>query len=210
MVAAAIGVGVAAAGAIGSSVVQSKAAGRAGRAQSAAAAAGIDTQDEALDKIMGLLQPYSDAGTSSLDSLRGLLGLNGADAQQGALDALKASPTFTNTIQQGENAILQNASATGGLRGGNVQDALSRFRGDTFSKLIQTQIGNLQPLVSIGANAAGAQVNATQTNANNVTNLLAQQGQAQAGQALAQGNAIASGIGGVTKAVGMGIGGLKF
>ncbi|WP_449405980.1 hypothetical protein [Massilia phosphatilytica] len=37
------------------------------------------------------------------------------------------APRFQALQQQGNDAILANASATGGLRGGNVQGALGQF-----------------------------------------------------------------------------------
>ncbi len=52
----------------------------------------------------------------------------GMEAQQGAISGLEGSPIFQALARQGEDAILQNASATGGLRGGNVQGALGQFR----------------------------------------------------------------------------------
>lgn len=207
MVAAAVGVGLAAtAASVGGSIAQGNAAGRAARAQTRAAQAGIDTQDEGLDKIMGFLQPYADAGASGLDSLKNLLGLNGTNSQQSALDALQQSPQLTSVLKQGENAILQNASATGGLRGGNTQDALSRYAGDAFSRLIDSQFQKLAGVTNLGYSAATNQANAVQANANNVTGLLTQQGQAQAGQALASGNAVAGSLNGISNGIGAAFG----
>ena len=100
--------------------------------------------------------------------------------------------------QQGENALLQNASATGGLRGGNLEAALAKFRPQMLSQLIQSQYTNLGGLTSIGQNAAAGVGNAGQNTGNAITNLLQQQGAAQAGSALASGQAnagLASGIG---------------
>ena len=91
--------------------------------------------------------------------------------------------------QQGNNAILANASATGGLRGGNTQAALAQFSPQLLSQLIQQQFGNLGGLTSVGQNAAAGVGNAGMQTGNSITNLLQQQGAAQAGAALAGGRA---------------------
>jgi hypothetical protein len=105
-------------------------------------------------------------------------------------------------MEQGENAILQNASATGGLRGGNVQAALAKFRPQLLNQLIQQRFQNLGGITSIGQNAAAGTGNAGMNSANQITNLLQQQGAAQAGAALASGNAQAQAWGGVGQSIG--------
>lgn len=183
-----------AAAVVGSAVVggvlQSKAAGKAADAQSASAAAGIDEQRRQFDQVRELLKPYVDAGTGALQGQLDLAGLGGAEAQQAAIQAIESSPEFAAITQQGENAMLQNASATGGLRGGNTQAALAQFRPQVLSGLIDKQYGRLGGLAGMGqASAAGVGAAGMQTGTN-VSNLLQQQGAAQAGGALAQGQAI--------------------
>ena len=56
-------------------------------------------------------------------------------------------------VQQGQDAILQNASAIGGLRGGNTQAALAQFRPALLSQLIAEQYNRLGGLSSLGQNA---------------------------------------------------------
>ena len=214
-VAAAVGVGSAVAGVAGAAM-QADAASSAADAQSASAEAGIaeqrrqfNTLQENYGKIRDLLSPYINAGTSGLDAQRALLGLNGNAAQQQAIDALKGSPIFTNALSAGQNAILQNASATGGLRGGNTQNALSRYSGDLLSTLIQNQIGNLGSVAGSGQNAVlglgsnSANLGNAQSGiSSNIASLLQQQGAAQAGGAIAQGNAFNSGINAINSGIG--------
>src|SRR5206468_3591196 len=73
--------------------------------------------------------PNAGGGTTggSLGAQQDILGLNGPDAQQAAINRLQTMPAFTSALTLGENRILQNASATGGLRGGNTQGALAYF-----------------------------------------------------------------------------------
>jgi hypothetical protein len=100
-------------------------------------------------------------------------------------------------VGEGENAILQNASATGGLRGGNTQLALSRFRPSVLSQLIQQQYERLGGLTSVGQASATGQAAAAQQTGANVSSLFQNQGTALANAALAKGNAQAQFIGGV-------------
>jgi len=115
--------------------------------------------------------------------------LAGEDEQQQAIEQLEGSPQFQALQTQGEEAILQNASATGGLRGGNTQAALAQFRPQMLSNLIQQQYANLGGITSLGQNAATMTGNAGQNFANQATNIYGQQGAAQAGAALARGQA---------------------
>lgn len=112
---------------------------------------------------------------------------------------------------QGENAILQNASATGGLRGGNVQGALAQFRPQLLSSLIQRQFQNLGGLTSIGQNAAAGTGSAGLQTGTNISNLFQQQGAAEAGGALANGRAQANAFGAVGGGLGLfsGLGGFN-
>ena len=102
--------------------------------------------------------------------------------------------------QQGEEALLQRASATGGLRGGNIQGALAQFRPALLSNLIEQQYGRLGGMTALGsettsnlarlgqASAAGTGA-AAQTTGTNVATLLGQQGAAAAGAEIAKGKA---------------------
>lgn len=144
----------------------------------------------------------------SLGAQQDLLGLNGAQAQQGAVDQIQNSPLFGSMVQQGENALRQNASATGGLRGGNFQGALAQFRPSMLSAAIADQYSRLGGLTGIGQNAAAGVGNSGAQMANNNTNLLGQLGQIQAGGALAQGRATQQSIGGLSQGLGTAFGAL--
>jgi hypothetical protein len=166
----------------------------ASQAQQQAAQGGIDEQRRQFDAIQKLLNPYVEAGTSALGGQQALLGLGAPGSQQQAIAALQGSPQFQALQQQGENAILQNASATGGLRGGNVQGALAQFRPALLSGLIDQQYSRLGGLTSIGQNAAAGVGNAGMSTGANISNLLGRQGQAQAGGILGQQSALSGGI----------------
>lgn len=220
----AIGAAVGIGGSILSSKASSRAADRASDAQTAAAYAGIDEQGRQFDKLQAnydkireLLNPYIEAGSAGLEAQRSLLGLNGQEAQGQLINYLQTSPIYTSALKAGENAILQNASATGGLRGGNTQNALSRYSGDLLSTVIQNQLGSYGGLANSGQNAVNglgsnsAALGQAQTGiSNNISNLLQQVGASQAGNAIAQGNAQQKMFGGISQGIGTLVGGLAF
>lgn len=201
MVAAAV-VGAGIGGALLSSNATRSAANTASNAQERATQLGIDQQNKQFEAVQKLLSPFVTAGTGSLAAQQNLLGLNGAGAQQAAISGIQSSPMFSALAQQGEDAILANASATGGLRGGNVQGALGQFRPQLLNQLIEQQYANLGGLTSLGQNAAAGVGNAGMQTGQGVSNLLQQQGAAQAGNALAAGRAQS----GVYNALGSSIG----
>lgn len=147
--------------------------------------------------------------TGSLYAQENLLGLNGADAQNAAIAGIENSPYFSGLVKQGENAILQNASATGGLRGGNAQAALAQFRPNMLAAAINDQYTKLGGLTSLGQNAAAGVGNAGQATANNSAQLLGQIGAAQAGGILGQAAGQVQGINGISSAFGTGLSGLS-
>lgn len=106
------------------------------------------------NNALGPLQQYQQTGQDSLQGQRALLGLNGTQAQQAAIQGLSNSPEMAAYLQQGEGAILQNASATGGLRGGNTQAALAQFRPQLLAGMISQQYDRLGGLTSLGANTS--------------------------------------------------------
>lgn len=194
----------------------SKAAGKAADTQAAASQAAADAQAAAtekgiaeqrrqFDKMVSLLSPYAKAGTGALSAQQNLLGLNGAGAQKAAISGIENSPYFQATAKQGENAILQNASATGGLRGGNVQGALGQFRPQLLNQLVQQQYANLGGITNMGQSAAAGQAAGGMQSANAIGNLYSQGGAAQAQGYLGAGQAQAGGYLGQAQATNQGI-----
>jgi hypothetical protein len=189
-------------GSLGSAYLQNSAAKDASGIQAGAAQAGISEQGRQFDAVRQLLAPYVAAGNGAIGQQGALIGLGGAQQQQAAIDQLRAGPQFQSMLKQGENSILSNASATGGLRGGNTQAALAQFSPQLLSGLIDQQYSRLGGLASLGQNSAAMQGNAGMQSGNQISNLLQQQGSAQAGGSLAGGrfggqiiNGLASGYG---------------
>lgn len=174
---------------------QKKAAKSAANAQTAASDASIAEQRRQFDLSQQLVQPYVNAGTNALGQQQNLMGLNGFGAQQTAINNLQSSPFLQSMYKQAENALLQNAAATGGLRGGNIQGALADNRMNMLNTAYTNQMQNLGNLVTLGQNSATNTGTNAMAMANNIGNLNTNIGQAQAGYALARGQATDSMIG---------------
>lgn len=106
-----------------------------------------------LDKITNRLSPYMSAGDIAFMHQNDLLGINGQDAQKRAYGIMENNPQFQTLMKQSENAMLQNAAATGGLRGGNTQEALAKLRPQLLNQVVQQQLGNLSGVAQTGFNA---------------------------------------------------------
>ncbi len=173
---------------IGSSM-QAKAAGSAAEIQSGAAQAGIEEQRRQFDALQALLKPYTEAGLPALEAQQAFIGLRGPEAERAAIERISGSERFQELTRQGEEALLQRASATGGLRGGNVQAALAQFRPQVLNQLIEEQYGRLGGMTTLGQRSAAGVGAAGMESGTNVANLLAQQGAAQAGGEIGQARA---------------------
>lgn len=176
-------------------VVSSKAASKAGKAQVQAADRTVEEQRAAREEMRTLLNPYVSAGTPALQAQMAALGLSGPEAQQQFVTQQEQSPFFQALAQQGEEAILQNASATGGLRGGNVQGALAQFRPALLNQFLEQQYGRLGGMTNLGQNSAAGVGAAGMQSATQIGNAYTQAGQAQAGAALGQANAFNQALG---------------
>lgn len=197
-------------GALLSSSAQKGATETATAAQVQSGREAIAEQRRQFDKLQELLKPYVEAGAGALGGQEALLGLAGPEAQQEAIAALEGSPMFASLVGQGEEAILQNAAATGNLRGGNVQRSLAEFRPDVLSRLIESQFAKLGGLSSMGqASAAGVGAGGMQSGAN-ISNILTEQGRAIAEGAMGRGTTTASTIGDITKSLGTFLGSEAF
>ena len=191
-------------------LLQSSAAKSAARTQAGAAQAGIEEQRRQFDEIQKLLapyvsagqeaiggfQPFQEAGAQAFEQQQALAGLQGPEAQQAAISQIESSPFLQSQIEQGERALLQRASATGGLRGGNLQAALAQFRPQMLQQAIEQQYGRLggfagtglgvtEALYRGGQAAAAGQASQAGALGQGVAGLLQQQGAARAGGQLA-------------------------
>lgn len=188
---------------------QKKAATQASQAQTQAAQMGIAEQRRQFDAMQQLMAPYVQGGQGAFSQMMAASGAMGPEAQQQFITGIEQGPEFGALARQGEEAILQAASATGGLRGGNVQEALAKFRPELLSSLIGQQYNRLGALAGMGQASATGQAAQGMAMAGNISNLYGQQGAAQAGAALARGRATANMWGNIAGGIGL-AGGLGY
>ena len=215
------------AGSIIGGSMQADAAESAAQTQAGSAESGIAEQRRQFEAVRQLLQPYIQVGTGAIGQRQpfqqagaqafqrqqAIAGLLGPEAQRQAIAGIEQSPFLQSQIQQGEEALLSRQSATGGLRGGNIQAALAQFRPQMLQQAIEKQYGRLggfsdaglkvsEQLYRGGQASAAGQASQAQTLGANVGNLLTQQGAAQAGGELAQARAFGAIPAGIGSALG--------
>jgi hypothetical protein len=199
-------IGTAIVGGVISSSAQRSAASTASRAQTEASNQSIAEQRRQFDAVQQLMAPYVQSGTTALSRYNALTGLSGEEAQQSMIQQISSGAEYGALVRAGEEGILQSASATGGLRGGNTQSALARFRPEILSSLIRDEYSRLGNMASMGQNAAAGVGNAGMQLGQNISNQYGQIGQAQAGAALARGQATANMWGNIAGSVGLAAG----
>ena len=144
-------------------------------------------QQRQFDVTRADYEPARSLLAPSVEGLGDLVGVNGVEAQQTGMDAIQNSPLLASIIRNGEESVLQNASATGGLRGGDTQRGLADFRADAFANELQSQMQRLAGLTGIGMGATDSVSAFGANNANNIANLYSQQGLVRAGGLLTRG-----------------------
>lgn len=174
---------------LASGALQAGAAKKAGKFQADASALGVAETRAAREELRTLLQPYTAAGGPALQQQMAALGLSGPEAQAEYVAAQEQSPIFQALAQQGEQAMLQQASATGGLRGGNIQGALAQFRPQLLNQFLEQQYNRLGGMTTLGQQSAAGVGSAGMQAAGDISNLLAQGGAARAGATLGAGQA---------------------
>lgn len=154
---------------------QSRATESAAETQAGAAREGAALQAEAqrealaeqrrqFDAITQIFQPYVQAGLSGMagfepfraagrqafERQQALIGLRGPEAEAAEIAAIQRRPGYLAQQQAGEEAILRRAAVTGGLRRGNVQQALGQFAPRLLAQEIESQYGRLGGLAGTG------------------------------------------------------------
>jgi hypothetical protein len=181
--------------------MSASAAGDAADAQSQAAQNNLQLAQQQYNNMQQQISPYLAAGQTGLTAYGNLIGSNGDTAQNTAIGEIKQGAQYQGLMQTGNENILANASATGGLRGSNTSNTLANTSINTLNGLITQRLAGYGQLMGNGLNAisgsqaAGNAFTGAATNANN------QQANAATSQAGALSNAFNSGIGAITQGV---------
>lgn len=147
----------------------------------------IEESRRQFDLVQELLEPFVSGGTDAFQQMMTLAGMDGGQAEREAVRDILESQQYKAAVQEGEEAILANASATGGLRGGNTAAALAQFRPQILSQLTDQRYQRLGGLAQMGQSSAAGVGSAAQATGAQVSSALGTQGQAVAGAALARG-----------------------
>lgn len=187
--AAAIG----AVGAVAGGAMASSGAKKAAQTQAASADAASQIQWDMYDQTRKDLDPYKQAGDTSLNQLMGQMTPDGYFNQTYTGQDIYSDPSYQFRLQQGQDAIQSSAAAQGGLLSGATlkalqnhgQESASQEYSNAYNRFNADQTNRynrLSNLVGIGQNAAAQ-----------VGNAGAQTAQAVANNTMAGANSIAAG-----------------
>lgn len=156
----------------------------------------------------GFLAPYQGTGTQANQLQAALSGALGREAQQAAFNDYISSPGVQFAQQQGEQALLRNQAAIGGLGGANVRRALTELGtgfalqdyGNQFARLGDVATRGLSAATTgagLSGQQAGIQANLGQFSAG----LPMQAAMQESSQRFQAGRDIAGNIGGTSSAL---------
>lgn len=128
--------------------------------------------------------------------------IGGEEIRQQKLKEIYDSPAFQQRLKMSNDAILANASATGGLRGGDTQRFLAENAPMMLDDEVNRRLGMMGPILGMGFNASGNVAGADQNAASMIASLLNQQGNVGAQKALLPFQGASTVIGGLGQAAG--------
>jgi hypothetical protein len=142
---------------------------------------GLGRIDQSTGQAINYLNPYSSTGAEAQQREAALSGALGNEAQQQAISGFMESPGQKFLRERQEQALLRNASATGGLRGGSTLSALQEQASGIAAQQQQQQLENMRNIAQRGQQAAGQQGQFAQTGGVSGANLIGQIAGQQAG-----------------------------
>lgn len=90
--------------------------------------------ENAYKERMAEMKPWESMETGARTSMEDILGYNGEEAKQRALDSIMNSPAVQMRLRTGTSAIDRSAAAQGGLFSGNTGKALAKYGQDLGSE----------------------------------------------------------------------------
>lgn len=184
------------------SVISSKSAKKGSKAQAQGQASAEEESRRQFDLTRQDFAPFQEAGVAALNQQQALLGLGGQEEQDAAFAAFEKSPGQQFIRDRAQKNLLRNASAIGGLGGGNVRKALVEQGAGFAQQDFQNQFARLGQVAGQGQ---AATTNVAQIGGNisqNIANQAIQSGQNRA-SGIAQQNQITQGtLGGLANLFG--------
>jgi hypothetical protein len=183
---------------------QAKAAGKAAKAQTKATQATIAQQERALERQIGLQEPFRQTGVNALADY--------ATASQYTpfgMPQFEADPGYQFRMSEGMKALERSAAARGILQSGGTlkditrfgQDAASQEYQNAFQRYLAERQQKLQPLeyrIGLGQAAASGQAANVGSTAQNVGNLTTSLGDIRSAGIMGQSNAFTNTLSNIT------------
>lgn len=182
---------------------QAKAAGQAAKAQTKATKATIAAQEKALERQIGLQEPFRQTGVNALADY--------ATASQYTpfgMDQFNADPGYQFRMSEGLKALERSAAARGILQSGGTLKDITRFGQDVasqeyqnaFQRYLLERQQKLQPLeyrIGLGQAAASGQAANVGSTAQNVGQLTQALGNIQSAGIMGRANAFTNTLGNI-------------
>jgi hypothetical protein len=186
---------------IGSSLIGSSAANRAGQAQADATGEAARLQYQQYQDTVQRQKPFYDVGVNALPEL-----VNASKYTPFGMDQFQADPGYAFRLSEGQKALEQSAAARGGLLSGTAgkalvnygQNAASQEYTNAFNRYQserQARLGPLQSLTGMGQTTAQQINGAGQNMATNVGNEITSGAAARASGYVGGANALTGGLG---------------
>lgn len=186
---------------LASSLIGSRAAGKAADVQAGAARSAAELQKEQYEQTRADLAPWRAAGEQALNKLIPLTDYTKFGAAQ-----FQQDPGYAFRLSEGQKALDRSAAARGGLISGGALKAAQRYGQDmgsqeymnAFNRYQTERAAQLQPLQSlagVGQTTATQLGQAGQNYASNAGNLMTSGAAAQGAGYVGQANAITGGLG---------------
>lgn len=118
---------------------------------------GEDKSSSALNSAISGYQPWVDSGTAANTMYSNALGLNGSDGNAAATSAFQTGPGYQFALDQGTQAALRGASASGMLNSGNTLTALTEYGQGIANQEYGSWLDRLNGVSSNGLQAASGQ-----------------------------------------------------
>jgi len=120
------------------------------------------SNNQAYPMLSGALGGQVTNGTNASNLLSGLFGGQGQDAANKAFDTFRNSTGYQFGMDQGSQAVTQNAATKGLLNSGSTAKALTDYGQNYANSQYQNFVNPLMQLVGSGNQAAGVIANAGQ------------------------------------------------
>lgn len=129
-------------------------ANKAASAQKKAAQQAGDIQKQQYEQTRADLAPYRDTGSNALSQYQSLLGLNGQEKAQQALQGYTQSPYLSQLIKDTQAGVDASSAARGGLFSGATAQAIGNKTANLYMGDYNNYLSRIGGLVDTGQNAA--------------------------------------------------------